>query len=162
MFRMMRQIKKQAAAQNLYYDVYISYDVNELDVRMWVLNDLRNTLLKNSLKVYDTVLDTLPGSNRGEVISIKIAQSKQIIVVLSKAYTMEDDPFCVQEFRGAVSHFLRNKSKSLLLINYDNIETSNVSDPYMKAFLRLGKYIPFADRYEKITNKVCNIVKTRI
>lgn len=161
MFRMMRQTKKPVTAQNLYYDVYISYDVNELDVRIWVLSDLRNSLLKNGLKVYDTVVDTLPGSNRGEVISIKIAQSKQIIVVLSKAYTMEDDPFCVQEFRGAVNHFFRNKSKSLLLINYDNIQTSDVSDPYMKAFLRLGKYISFADRYEKITNKVYSIVKTR-
>ena len=87
---------------------------------------------------------------------------KNFIVLLSYEFVLknsfdDDIPKHTKrhiEYDTSLSLYKQDKSRNLVFVNYDNLDSDEVSYRYHKAFINVGETITFAERIGKLLNNI--------
>ncbi|XP_041478856.1 toll-like receptor Tollo [Lytechinus variegatus] len=138
------------------FDVFISY--SQLDDE-YVLRYLVPLLENEEEASYSICLHHrhfIPGDAIANNIVSAVAQSRRVILVLSKNFLESD--WCMYEFRMAHLQALQDRRNTLLIITLGDICEDNL-DPDLKAHLRTTTYLESSD--SKFKHKLFLALKRR-
>ena len=126
------------------YDAFISFSGNDFD---WVKNTLQKRL-ENHDPPYKLCLhhrDFPVGEPIVENIFKSLDQSKRMLVVLSSSYAKSD--WCLMEFREAHRKVLKDRMKYLIVILFDDVDTTELDEESVKLYLRTNTYLGVSDKW---------------
>lgn len=125
------------------YDAYLSFNGENNDVRNWTVRVLNAMLKKDGYKMCIPLRDFDLGGVQEEQIRKHITSSWSFIVVLSHDY--EESHFQTIEWNQIWNSFKSDLSTTLIVINYDILESKDIQNKKLKAFLRLGYCVDFCN-----------------
>ena len=126
------------------YDAFISFSGNDFG---WVKNTLQKRL-ENHDPPYKLCLhhrDFPVGEPIVENIFKSLDQSKRMLVVLSSSYAKSD--WCLMEFREAHRKVLKDRMKYLIVILFDDVDTTELDEESVKLYLRTNTYLSVSDKW---------------
>ena len=128
---------------NKIYDAFISYSGSDFD---WVENTLQQRLEKHDppYKLCFHHRDFIAGLPVVENIWKSLDQSKRMVVVLSSSYAKSD--WCLMEFRAAHRKVIEDRMKYLIVILFDDVDTTEVDDE-IKLYLRTNTYLSVSNKW---------------
>ena len=94
-----------------------------------------------------------------------IDSSQNYIILLTEAaFGLSNEDKCnqsativaEQEFSHIWYTFKRNPCRHVIVINFDNLNTSSVANRHVRAFLRTRVYIDFCHRFQKVIYLTAN------
>ncbi|CAG2198019.1 unnamed protein product [Mytilus edulis] len=130
----------------LKYDVFLSFDDNDTELRFWVMKTLASYLQGACYKTFIPCRDGNIGEVREEAMIDNINVCKNYIVILCDKYHTEDTFWTTIEWKYIWHNFKQNKERQIILINYHQLESSEVREIKLKAFIRVGTDIDFSNR----------------
>ncbi|XP_071135520.1 toll-like receptor 6 [Mytilus edulis] len=130
----------------LKYDVFLSFDDNDTELRFWVMKTLDSYLQGACYKTFIPCRDGNIGEVREEAMIDNINVCKNYIVILCDKYHTEDTFWTTIEWKYIWHNFKQNKERQIILINYHQLESSEVREIKLKAFIRVGTDIDFSNR----------------
>lgn len=136
------------------YDAYISFYENNDSIRQWVVKNFDYHLTLRGYRAYIPCRDMVIGSSLEEEISLGVASSRHFIIIICDSYLDEDSIHTSIEWKYIWNSFRQTPSKNIIIINFGLLDTSAVSNPKMKAFLRLGLDLDFANRTRSLLKDV--------
>ena len=127
---------------NKIYDAFLSFSGNDFD---WVVNTLQERLENHDppYKLCFHHRDFPIGEPIVENIYKSVDQSKRMLVVLSSSYAKSD--WCLMEFREAHRKVLEDRMKYLIVILFDNVDTTELDEEF-KLYLRTNTYLSVSDK----------------
>ena len=96
--------------------------------------------------------DFTVGGVHVDQISIEIANSNAYLVILSDNYLKSQ--FQMIEWNKIWAHYKTNLSRNIVVINYDMLDSCNIKDRRLKAFVRLGNTFDFFNYNNKLMNEI--------
>lgn len=139
------------------HDVYISVRENHGALISWIHKTLRPSLVAKNYNVYFPFIDVTIGAAKEEEIIKNINDSRNFLVVLSSDYTDEDEDtiWTNIEWKHAWNLFKEESHvRNIVIINYDQLQTKVFPIGPLKAYLRLGLDIDFANRKHNLLREV--------
>ncbi|XP_052089271.1 toll-like receptor 8 [Mytilus californianus] len=130
----------------LKYDAFVSFNDENDELRMWVLNVLVRHLEASGYRLFVPCRDLPPGSVKEEEILEQIINSRKYLIILSDYYLHQDTPWTQIEWKYIWCHFRQYVERNIIVINFDHLGTSEQADPKLRAFVRLGYDIDFSNR----------------
>lgn len=134
------------------YDAYISFNEEVDEIRTWASRVLTKNLENCGYKICLPCRDTPFGSFKEAAINENITTCKNYIFLLSE----QTNKWTKLEWKYAWSQFKSNKCKNIIIINFDQLDTSDVVQREIKAFSRLGLMLDFTDTHIMLITKVKN------
>ncbi|XP_071135519.1 protein toll-like [Mytilus edulis] len=128
------------------YDVLISFDDNDAELRSWVMQKLASYLKGACYKTFIPCRDGKFGDIREEALINNINSCKNYIVILCDKYHTEDTFWTTVEWKYIWHSFKQNKERQIIIINYHQLESSEIREEKLKAFIRVGTDIDFSNR----------------
>ena len=127
---------------NKIYDAFLSFSGNDFD---WVVNTLQERLENHDppYKLCFHHRDFPVGETIVENTFKSVDQSKRMLVVLSSSYAKSD--WCLMEFREAHRKVLEDRTKYLIVIMFDDVDTAEL-DEVFKLYLRSNTYLSVSDK----------------
>lgn len=125
------------------FDVYLSFDLEDDEVRKWVVKELSVHLEKQGYKVCVPFRDFDAGGIHVEQIHLCIAKSQSFIVVINKGYL--NSQLQMIEWGHIWSTFKSEKSSRIVVVNFDLVPVRKVENIKLKAFIRLGYSLDFCN-----------------
>lgn len=139
------------------HDVYISVRQNHGALISWIHRTLRPSLVAKDYNVYFHFIDGIFGSAKEEEIINNINDSRNFLIVLSSDYTDEDENtiWTNIEWKHAWNLFKEESHvRNIVIINYDQLQNKVFPIGPLKAYLRLGIDIDFANRKHSLLREV--------
>ncbi|VDI12885.1 Hypothetical predicted protein [Mytilus galloprovincialis] len=143
-FRKVRSRDQRRVKPWLQYDVLVSFNEENETVRKWVIETLEPQLQLAGYKSCLPLRDTIPGTLKEDEMIYNINRSKNYIVILCDDYL--GDQWKEKEWKYVWHSFHKNLDRNIVLVNFDQVETSDIVNSRLKAFLRLTLDIDFANR----------------
>ncbi|VDI27710.1 Hypothetical predicted protein [Mytilus galloprovincialis] len=141
------------------YDVYISCNEQDPNLRKWITYTLLSYFKDKRLSVFLPYRDCQPGTPREDEIRETMAKSRNMVIILSEVCDDISKPWLSLELRYAWLNYRNDWRRNIVIINYDLLETKDLSDKYIKAFFRLGKCIDFSNYTKDINPKVISLIR---
>ncbi|KAK3599266.1 hypothetical protein CHS0354_012876 [Potamilus streckersoni] len=141
-------------------DAFIS--VNELNSEsfQWVLHDLEPFLRDDGYRTTIPWKDFELGNYR-ETETIKAIQRHKAYIVIVASSDNEDNDrnsipalWADYEFNCIWKEFVSDSNKHVIVVNFDQVNSHNVSDRRLRALARVGKVADHCDREHKLPVKV--------
>ena len=128
------------------YDAYfVMSDQNE-SLITWVLNTLCPILENKGYRCFIPIRDLTVGCIREEEIRARIHQSKAFITILTEESDFDLDTWMQIEWRCCWQTYKEFYSTRLVVINYDFVEASSLTNRNLKAITRLGFTVDFSNK----------------
>ncbi|VDI36653.1 Hypothetical predicted protein [Mytilus galloprovincialis] len=127
-------------SQQTEYYVYISFNAENDNLMKWIKTAVFN-LEQNGFKSCFPPRDFDVGSVHVDQISTEIADSSSYLVILSDDYLKSQ--FQMIELNKIWPHYKTNISRNIVVINYDMLDSWNIKDKRLKAFVRLEQTCDF-------------------
>ncbi|CAG2187797.1 unnamed protein product [Mytilus edulis] len=147
LFLLLRNFKSQYLnrnsindSQQTEYYVYISFNAENDNLMKWIKTAVFN-LEQNGFKSCFPPRDFDVGSVHVDQISTEIADSSSYLVILSDDYLKSQ--FQMIELNKIWPHYKTNISRNIVVINYDMLDSWNIKDKRLKAFVRLEQTCDF-------------------
>jgi len=125
-------------AQN---DAYISFDEEISEVRCWITKYLLRYLESKGYKIVYPLRDFRLGHVREEEACQGVRNCSTYIIFLSQNYL--ELPHLISEWKYIWNSFAENNTREIIVINYDDMNTTNIEDDRMKALIRVGYSFDF-------------------
>lgn len=135
---------------------YIYHATNNL--RKWIKHTLLPYLKGKRLSVFLPYRDCQPGTPREDEIREMMTKSRNILIILSEVYDDIAKRWLECELKYSWLNYRCDWRKNIVIINYDLLETKNISDEFVKAFSRLGKCIDFSNFQNDIEAKMSSVI----
>lgn len=139
------------------HDVYISVCENHGLLISWIKFTLRPFLVAKDYNVYFHSIDGDAGVCKEEGIVSNISKSRNFLIILSTDYTKEDyeSIWTNIEWKHAWNLFKEeSRVRNLVIVNYDQLQTKVFPVGPLKAYLRLGLDIDFANKKHKLLREI--------
>ncbi|KAK3085473.1 hypothetical protein FSP39_003968 [Pinctada imbricata] len=143
------------------FDVYISSDKTNEQQILWILKIFLPDLRRSGYRVHFPLIDALPGSTVDEEVIGNMNRSRSFVIFLSNEYIADLDDFdsidgirTNLEWRHAWHFFRKSKEYRLIIINYGFNRICEVNRRELKAFLRVGKVLDFANKKHTLMTEV--------
>ncbi|XP_045166426.1 uncharacterized protein LOC123529905 [Mercenaria mercenaria] len=163
--RMRRTFRKDNLVYpNFKFDVYISLDENNDQVRDWVNRHLEKYLTYSGYNVFLPYRDIPYGSVRDTEIINVLKDTRTLLVVLSNTYfgTIDDERLFTEcEWKYGWTNFRKERQRNIVLINFDHISSREIKHAQIKAFLRVGCCIDFGNHDRNIMENIRSKLDTR-
>ncbi|CAC5386762.1 unnamed protein product [Mytilus coruscus] len=143
-FRKARSGGQRRVKPWLQYDVLFSFNEENEKVRQWVIEILEPQLQLAGYKSFLPLRDTIPGTLKEDEMIYNINRSKNYLVILCDDYL--DDQWKEMEWKYIWHSFHKNLERNIVLVNFDQLETTDIVNSRLKAFLRLTLDMDFSDR----------------
>lgn len=130
----------------LKYDAFVSFNDENDELRIWVLNVLVRHLEASGYRLFVPCRDLPPGSIKEEELLEQIINSRKYLIILCDYYQQNDITWTQIEWKYIWCHFRQYMERNIIVINFDQLETSEQTDPKLRAFVRLGYDIDFSNR----------------
>ena len=140
-------------------DVYVCVDDSNTYARIWLLKSLVPYLESKGYRVYLPCRDDPFGEYLGSTRCDAIDKSHNFVILLTESsfglsgkakYDQPATNIVEQEFSHIWYSFKRNLYRNVVVINFDNLNTSDVANRHIMAFLRTRVYIDFCHRFQKV------------
>ncbi|XP_013380771.1 LOW QUALITY PROTEIN: protein toll-like [Lingula anatina] len=125
------------------FDAFVSYSSQDYK---WVVHNLRHTM-ENHVPPYRLCVhdrDFIVGETIFDNIMNSVQQSKRMIMVLSQNYV--DSEWCMMEFRTAHQKVLKERSKYLIIILFDDVNKDQL-DEELLAYLNTSTYLEVSSKW---------------
>ena len=136
-----RTVKKYSLLPRYTYDVYVILDDENDSVRQWVSLSVVLSLEKIGYKVFLPHRDIELAGVKTNVIIDKISASRVYLVILTDSYLVRED--IDKEWKYAWNMLKQERTRKIVVINYDFISSFDVLHPQIRAYLRVGQTISF-------------------
>ncbi|CAC5365954.1 unnamed protein product [Mytilus coruscus] len=133
------------------FDVYISFNTENDNIMKWIKTVVFN-LENKDFKICLPPRDFTVGGVHVDQISTEIASSNSYLVILSDDYLKSQ--FQMIEWNKIWAHYKTNISRNIVAINYDILESMNIKDRRLKAFVRLGHTFDFCNFSNKLMKEL--------
>jgi hypothetical protein len=155
----LKQADRRKVLPQYHYDVFLSFNDADDNVRKWVNSMLEDNLLAAGYRVFQAGQDVTFGAERNSEVLESISKTCNFLLILSDSYLNQDNegmrPWTENEWKYGWHNFMRDKYKNLIIINFDHISSFDVNQPQIKAFLRVGCTIDFRNQDRKIMKDIC-------
>ena len=158
-----KHIKVDVTIQTFKWDIAITLDDSDDDVRRWTRKFLIDELTSKGYKVFLPYRDVIGGDKLSQV-SEEFIQTRSIIVVLSENYVKTKDnvyeveitdvKWTDKEWKYAWHQYRSDKRKNLVIVNYDHISSFDMPHPQIRAFLRVGHTVEFGNHDIEVMDKI--------
>ncbi|CAC5358711.1 unnamed protein product [Mytilus coruscus] len=128
------------------YDVFISFDDDDTELRFCVMKTLASYLQGACYQTFIPCRKGKIGEVREEAMINNINVCKDYIFILCDKYHTDDTFWTTIEWKYIWYNFKQNKERQIIIINYHQLESSEVRENKLKAFVRVGTDIDFANR----------------
>ncbi|XP_033755678.1 slit homolog 3 protein-like [Pecten maximus] len=149
LFRTLRN--KYKTYPDMYYDVYVSYDETTDEINKWIMNGLLPALEQDGYRVCIPARDFNVGVPHEDEIADFMGRSKFVLMLVSKN---EKNVFWDLEWKRAWYSYTSYKIQNIILINFDMAEYDCVTHPVLRAFIRLGMCIDFANMDQSLIQDI--------
>ncbi|CAC5410454.1 unnamed protein product [Mytilus coruscus] len=153
-----RLLRKTSIPLSLDYEVYISCNEQDDNLRHWITYILLPYLKGKRLSVFLPYRDCIPGTPREDEIRETMSKSRNILIILSKVYDDISKRWLACELRYSWLNYRNDWRKNIVIVNYDFLETNEISDDFIQAFFRLGKCVDFSNYQKDIRAKVFSLL----
>ncbi|VDI41136.1 Hypothetical predicted protein [Mytilus galloprovincialis] len=136
------------------YDVFISFDDNDKELRIWVMKALAPYLQNFGYRIYIPCRDDKFGDVKKDALIDKINICKNYIIILCDKYHTEKNRWTTVEWKHIWHSFKLNQERQVIVINYHQLESSEVQENKLKAFVRVGNDIDFSNRKHDLFNDI--------
>lgn len=139
------------------YDVYISVRENHGLLISWITLTLHPFLVAKHYNVYFHSINGDVGVSKEKEIVSNISKSRNFLIILSSDYTKEDEDsiWTNIEWKHAWNLFKEDsRVRNIIIVNYDQLQTRVFPVGPLKAYLRLGLDIDFANRKHSLLREV--------
>lgn len=113
-------------------------------------------LAGNGLSAFVPSRDLPLGSVRAEEAAYQIFVSRHYLVILSEGYSDEESIVTHNEWKSIWNRYMSDFRKNLLVINFDLMKPAEVSCRKLRAYLRFGNVINFAEGEKKTFSQMSN------
>ncbi|XP_063411163.1 protein toll-like [Mytilus trossulus] len=158
LFLLLRNFKRQYLnrnsnndSQQTKFDVYISFNADNDNIMKWIKTVVFN-LEQNGFKCCFPPRDFDVGGVHVDQISTEIANSSSYLVILSDDYLKSQ--FQMIELNKIWAHYKINISRNIVVINYDMLDSWNIKDRRLKAFVRIKQTCDFCNFNNKLINEL--------
>ena len=138
--------------RRILHDVYLSFNVENSEVRHWTTHVLINNLEDKGYRVCMPPRDFEVGGTQMEQIHSQITGSRSFIVILSDDYL--ECQFQITEWNNIWNVYKTDRTSNLVIINYDILKSRNVHERKLKAFIRLGFYLDFSNLKKRLLKDI--------
>ncbi|XP_033755675.1 slit homolog 1 protein-like [Pecten maximus] len=145
LFRTLRN--KYKTYPDMYYDVYVSYDETTDEINKWIMNGLLPALEQDGYRVCIPARDFNVGIPYEDEIADFMGRSKFVLMLFSNN---EKNVFWDLEWKRAWYLYTRYQIKNIILINFDILDYESVTHPVLRAFVRLGMSLDFANMKQSL------------
>ena len=136
-----RAVKKSTVLPHYNYDMYVILDDENDSVRQWVSLSVVLSLEKIGYKVFLPYRDFEFGEVKSNAIIDKINGSRVYLVILTDSFLARED--IENEWKYAWNMLKQERTRKIVVINYDFISSFDVLHPQIRAYLRVGRTISF-------------------
>jgi len=158
-----KHVKVDVPIQTFKWDIAITLDDSDDDVRRWTRKFLIDELTSQGYKVFLPYRDVIGGDKLSQV-SEEFLQTRSVIVVLSENYVKDKDDdneedvtdvkWTDMEWKYAWHQYRSDKRKNLVIVNYDHISSFDMPHPQIRAFLRVGHTVEFGNHDIEVMDKI--------
>jgi len=138
----MRKWRRQRIKDRVCENVFVSFFERDMDALLFVGNYLKPGLIGAG---YTLNIPRFEGMATEDEISVKINRCIHYVVVLTKDYLDKYEGRF--EFDCIWKNFNSNRSKQLIIINLDFIDSKSITDKRINSFRRVEKDISFRERH---------------
>lgn len=147
---------QSVVGNSLKFDVYLSFDDENLALRKWVIDFLLLFLEEAGYRVCLPCRDFGVGGVYEEQIRRNISETISFIVVPSIGYIISKT--CMLKWSQMWTEAIPNRNRKLVVINYDILDSARLLDRKTKALFRLGFALEFhnfeRDFYKTLKKKL--------
>lgn len=138
--------------RRILHDVYLSFNVENSEVRHWTTHVLINNLEDKGYRVCMPPRDFEVGGTQMEQIHSQITGSRSFIVILNDDYL--ESQFQITEWNNIWNVYKTDRTSNLVIINYDILKSRNIHERKLKAFIRLGFYLDFSNLKKRLLKDI--------
>ncbi|XP_060574401.1 uncharacterized protein LOC132732072 [Ruditapes philippinarum] len=144
-------VRKQSSVEKHRIDVFLSfYDQNSCVFRT-VMRYIKPALVDAGYIVFIPWENIQYGDTRDDAIAIAANQSINFVIVLCDKYA--ENYNSVSELETIWNSFKADKAKQIILINYDDIVSSDIRDDRLRALSRI-RYLDFKTRDSELIDRL--------
>ncbi|KAK3101671.1 hypothetical protein FSP39_005368 [Pinctada imbricata] len=152
---------------NFENDIYICMDDSNWYLTKWVLKKLVPAIDNLGMRCFLPCRDEPVGERIEESLSTEIDNSRTFIIILSDIFQQEQgDKFKSRILAMGIDriwhNFKHKPIKNIIAINFDNLNSGNVKNRYVKAILRSRVDIDVTDRNQKVLQRIIEILKRQM
>jgi hypothetical protein len=157
-FLRLRQKKRNAINPLQPYDVFISFNDNDDAVRTWINKFLEPNLAKTGYNVFNPSRDIAYGAERDAEVISTISNTRNFLLVLTDSYLTEpvdgQRSWTENEWKYGWNQFKSDRSKNIVLVNFDHASSFDVEHRQIMAFLRVGTTVQFKNNTRNIMEEI--------
>lgn len=127
---------------------------NNDKIRQWVIRFLDKSLRLTRYKTFIHCRDESVGVNREEALISKIHCSKNYIIILCEKYSTSKAHCTTIEWKLIWNSFRENTDKQIIILNFDQMDSCDVENTRLRAFLCVGLDIDFSNRNYQLLKSV--------
>jgi hypothetical protein len=154
----MRQKSRNIVVPFYEYDVFLSFNDADDYVDKWVNDLLEPELTKAGYNVFQPNRDVTFGAERDPEIIKILSKTRNFLTIMSESYLQESEEgmrsWTENEWKYGWNNFKTDRSKNIVLVNFDHLSAFNVDNPQIKAFLRVGCTVDFKNHDRKIMQEI--------
>ncbi|XP_063448743.1 toll-like receptor 13 [Mytilus trossulus] len=153
-----RLFRKTTNPLSFEYEVYISCNEQDENLRHWITNILLPYLQERRINVFLPYRDCLPGTPREDDIREKMSKSRNVLIILSEVYDDISKRWLACELRYSRLNYRYDWRKNIVILNYDFLKTKEIPDDFIQAFVRLGKCVDFSNYQKDIKVEIYSLL----
>lgn len=136
------------------HDVYISFNVENYEIRSWTISVLNSYLQNQGYAVCFPSKHFDVGGIHVDQIRRHVARSKSFIIVLSLDY--QESHMMTLEFNHIWNTLKSDHKRRIIIINYDIIDSKDLHSRKLKALLRIKHDVNFSNFNKCLLSDVKN------
>ena len=141
-------------------DAYISFDEDISELRCWITKYLLQYLELKGYKIVYPLRDFRLGHAREEEACQGVRDCSTYIIFLSQNYLKL--PHLTSEWKYIWNSFAENNTREIIVINYDDMDTTNIEDDRMKALIRVGYSFDFFNMKKNLISDIEKRLRLKI
>ncbi|KAK3091156.1 hypothetical protein FSP39_017570 [Pinctada imbricata] len=143
--------RRKSVRNGIKYDVFISFDENSLETRNFVVRHLRTYLINEGYSLIVPCIQLSFGDSREKETESMMKETRCVIIVLTNGYGKNDNsPWTTFEYNRALKMYFEFSDSNIILVNFEGLNISNTSLPYLKALKTVNGCLHVTDRKRSI------------
>ncbi|CAC5367129.1 unnamed protein product [Mytilus coruscus] len=136
------------------YDIYISCNENDVYLRHWLTSSFVPFLEEENLRVFLPYRDCQIGRLREEETIDIMSTSLNFVIFLCEDCESSTEMWIKKERKYAWYIYRYDISREIIVINYDMLECKDVTNKYLRAFLKMHNFMNFSKKDKLIKEEV--------
>lgn len=138
--------------KRILHDVFISVCVDNDGAYDFFNTEILRVLKSRNYKIFEPNMDILPGFDRDTEVTNAVNRSAQYVVVFCKDYLV--DHKALKELHDIMTAFVADSWRNLAVINFDGLESSDISIRRLRAANRSEFALDFQQTSSKLITRL--------